>query len=83
VNPLHVYRSRQAAGWTTRNGTGWWSPHHSPDGQQLSEADWVAEGWPLPESPEYASWYSAAFHHDALDADQPCAYPFPLTHLFP
>jgi hypothetical protein len=77
TDPLHTYRARQAAGWTTRNGTGWWSPHCGPDGKQLSEADWVAEGWPLPEDPGYAAWYSATFHYDALDAGLLGPDPFP------
>lgn len=75
-NPLHVYRSRQAAGWTTNNGTGW----VSPDG--LTEAQWAAEGHPFPEDPGFAEWFAAAYHHEALDNDLPCvteadAFPLP------
>lgn len=64
-------RARQAAGWTTNNGAGWMSP----DG--ISEAEWAANGFPFPEDPGFAEWFSAAYHYYALDEGvEPIPYPF-------
>jgi hypothetical protein len=54
---------RLTARWLLANGT--W---HAPDG--TPEADWITEGNPLPEDPDYPAFLSAAFHYDADDADQ-------------
>jgi hypothetical protein len=64
ANPLATYRARQAAGWTT-NSAGWISPCG------MSEDEWAAEGCPFPEEPGFAEWFSAFWHHEALDNDMP------------
>jgi hypothetical protein len=64
ANPLATYRARQAAGWTT-NSAGWISPCG------MSEDKWAAEGYPFPEEPGFAEWFSAFWHHEALDNDMP------------
>ena len=56
-----VERLRYAAGWTADEG-GW----YSPDG--INEYSWADEGWPLPEDADFANWFRAAYHYEALDA---------------
>ena len=52
---------RYSAGWTADEG-GW----YSPDG--MYESDWEAEGWPFPEDADFANWFRATYHYEALDA---------------
>ena len=64
-----VERLRYAAGWTADEG-GW----SSPDG--VDEYSWADEGWPLPEDADFANWFRAAYHYEALDAGvEPIPYP--------
>lgn len=56
-----VERLRYSAGWTADEG-GW----YSPDG--IHEYSWADEGWPLPEDADFANWFRAAYHYEALDA---------------
>ena len=65
-----IDRIRYAAGWTFDEG-GWASPCGIP------ESDWEHEyGWPLPEDPDFAEWFTTSHHYDALDADtEPVPYP--------
>lgn len=63
-NPYRVYRARQGAAWVT-NTLGWVAPCGTP------EDEWAANGWPFPEEPGFAAWFSAANHYEALDADLP------------
>lgn len=56
-----VERLRYAAGWTADEG-GWCSP----DG--VDEYSWADEGWPLPEDADFANWFRATYHYEALDA---------------
>lgn len=60
ADPLVVYRARQAAGWKT-NALGWVAPCGT------TEDDWALEGWPFPEEPGFAEWFSVAYHYDYLD----------------
>lgn len=64
-NYFRVFAIRQAANWELRGRLGWFSP----DGG--SEAEWVEEGFPFPEDPDYAAWASTYWHYDALDNDIP------------
>jgi hypothetical protein len=64
--------ARIAAGWDQCPETGAWC---SPEG--VSESDWDAEGYPLPEDPAFREWASAFYHYDAADAGVPD--PFPPT----
>ena len=59
-----VATARLAAGWDGDEG-GW----ASPDG--VSEYAWEMEDWPFPEDAAFASWFCAAYHYEAIDADQP------------
>jgi hypothetical protein len=64
---------RYAAGWEADEG-GW----YSPDG--IHESDWEAEGHPLPEDADFANWFRAAYHYEALDAGvEPDPYPTALA----
>ena len=64
-----VASMRTSAGWEA--GEGGWS---SPDG--INETDWADEGWPFPEDADFATWFSAAHHSEALDAGvNPIPYP--------
>jgi hypothetical protein len=36
----------------------------------MTELDWLTEGNPLPEDPDFAAWASAYYHHDAIDAGE-------------
>ena len=56
-----VERLRYAAGWTADEG-GW----SSPDG--IHESDWEDESHPFPEDADFASWFRAFYHYEALDA---------------
>jgi hypothetical protein len=57
-----VTRVRLCAGWCYRDGH-WWAPDGS------SERDWLIEGLPLPEHPEYQAWHDAYYHYEAADAE--------------
>ena len=46
-----VARVRRSAGWSLHEGT-WYAPFHH-DGKPIPERDWLLEGDPLPEHPEY------------------------------
>lgn len=61
---------RKAAGWTLTKPHGWLSP----DG--LTELEWSEEDLPFPEDDGFADWFSAAYHHEALDNDT-TANPWP------
>ena len=59
-----VATARFAAGWEGDEG-GW----YSPDG--VTEYSWANEDWPFPEDANFASWFCATYHYEALDANQP------------
>jgi hypothetical protein len=43
---------------------------------EYTNPDWADEGWPLPEDADFASWFRAAYHYEALDAGvEPDPYP--------
>lgn len=56
-----VERLRYSAGWTADEG-GWYSP------EGIHEFDWENEGWPFPEDADFANWFRAFYHYEALDA---------------
>lgn len=62
-------RARLSAGWFFRQGS-WYAPFHDHNGQPIPERDWLLEGDPLPEHPEYRDFVTTAFHHEALDNDR-------------
>ena len=59
-----VTTARFAAGWEGDEG-GWYSP------EGISESNWANEDWPFPEDANFASWFCAAYHYEALDTNQP------------
>jgi hypothetical protein len=65
-------RTARAPAWTaTRLAARWYVADgiwHAPCG--VTELDWLAEGNPLPEDPDFAAWASAYYHHDAIDAGE-------------
>lgn len=65
-----MVEQRLAAGWDFDPDYGW----GSPDG--LTESEWADKGWPFPEDPEFADWFSTFYHYDALDEGvEPNPYP--------
>lgn len=65
-----MWQRRLAAGWDVDPDYGWGSPCG------LTELEWLENGWPLPEDPDFAEWFEASHHHDALDEGvTPVPYP--------
>jgi hypothetical protein len=61
---------RLAAGWDCDPEYGWVAPCGT------TESDWEDNGYPLPEDDDFASWFSAFYHYEALENDS-TPNPFP------
>jgi hypothetical protein len=66
--------TRLAARWYVADGL--W---HAPCG--TTELDWLKEGCPLPEDPNFPAWASAFYHYDAIDADELAALEQHLAYV--
>lgn len=66
--------TRLAAHWYVADGL-WHAPCGTP------ELDWLADGHPLPEDPDFAEWAAAFYHYDAVDSDAVAQLKADLEHL--
>lgn len=69
--PVRAVGLRLAAGWDPDPVRGWTAPCGT------TEAEWLDAGYPLPEDADFAEWFTAFHHYDALDADAPPPNPYP------
>lgn len=67
ANAYFQWRDRWKAGWSQAQDGTWLAPDGTP------EADWIADGLPLPEDPGYQDWAETYWHYEALDVAEPAA----------